>query len=503
MTQFGAKIVPFSEKNEFQNWSRKPLTNRKSDAIILLAHTPPSSRGLGRSPFKAKTGVRISVGVQKASSVWMRFFVLSAGLLDWVIIKSWQVSIAYSHAMIKIAIVCQPSDQLLPPYQTPAAEWSYQVAGRLTADTNVTIFGRKSPTQNASVIIEDSPFAKGKIRFQLIRTLPNAFWSMLRRAWSLFSAESRPLSASRLYYLLYSVQIAQAIRRDVYDLVHIHNLVQFVPIIRFFNPHAQIILHCHDARLTQLDTPQTQVQIEQCDRIFAVTDTVTKQIHERFPATKHYCQTQFHGVDIDQFRPIAPSDRPNDASALYIGGFAHQDGIEEVAQAFSQLGQLYQHLQFTLICPQPSPTTLFDQVQSQFPAELMQRLTFINGATASELAGQIQMATVVINTDAIYAFNIPIVQASASGVPIVAVNQPGTTAIVEDKRSGFLIDQGDAKALTTRISDLLLHANVRRQMGAAGRKRVAQLFSWKKVSRSVLYSYRTLFDVEPHIGATD
>jgi hypothetical protein len=29
-----------------------------------IPELPPSSRGLGRSPFKAKTGVRISVGAQ-------------------------------------------------------------------------------------------------------------------------------------------------------------------------------------------------------------------------------------------------------------------------------------------------------------------------------------------------------------------------------------------------------------------------------------------------------
>jgi hypothetical protein len=32
--------------------------------LLALVKTPPSSRGLGRSPFKAKTGVRISVGAQ-------------------------------------------------------------------------------------------------------------------------------------------------------------------------------------------------------------------------------------------------------------------------------------------------------------------------------------------------------------------------------------------------------------------------------------------------------
>ena len=34
----------------------------------IVSDMPPSSRGLGRSPFKAKTGVRISVGAQVIES---------------------------------------------------------------------------------------------------------------------------------------------------------------------------------------------------------------------------------------------------------------------------------------------------------------------------------------------------------------------------------------------------------------------------------------------------
>ena len=34
-------------------------------AVVKSRRSPPSSRGLGRSPFKAKTGVRISLGAHK------------------------------------------------------------------------------------------------------------------------------------------------------------------------------------------------------------------------------------------------------------------------------------------------------------------------------------------------------------------------------------------------------------------------------------------------------
>ncbi len=99
-------------------------------------------------------------------------------------------------------------------------------------------------------------------------------------------------------------------------------------------------------------------------------------------------------------------------------------------------------------------------------------------------------------------FNSSLMQAAACGIPTVAVQTRSTCHIVDDKRTGFLVEAGDADMLATRIYDLLRHANVRRQMGAAARKRMVRLFAWKKISRSVLYSYRSLLEVGSPTPAT-
>ncbi|MGB1249135.1 MAG: glycosyltransferase family 4 protein [Candidatus Promineifilaceae bacterium] len=403
---------------------------------------------------------------------------------------------------MKVAIVCQPSDQLLPPYQTPAAQWSYQVAGRLTLDADVTIFGRKSPTQTASIVIEDSPFAQGKLRFRFIHSLPAFVWTLLHTVWMLFSAETHPLAASRLYHLPYSLHIAREIRREAYDIVHIHNLAQFVSVIRFFNPQIQIVLHTHDATLTKHSRRRTQIHIDKCDRLFTANDVITKQIHKRFPQTKHYCQTQFHGVDVNLFRPIAPSERTNDTYIVYVGAAHADEAFATLVDAFSRLARLYVHAKFEILVRLPCTEQQFVRMKEGVSAEIRDRFNFVNGISSQDLAAHLQNATVVVSNSRQTAFNIPLAEAGACGIPCVAVQSHGSNIILEDKRSGFLVQAGDPVALATRISDLLLHANFRRQMGAAARKRVTQLFAWKKISRSVLHSYRAMLQVEQHNALT-
>ena len=98
---------------------------------------------------------------------------------------------------MNLAIICQPNDCLLPPHQSAVGEWSYQVAGRLTVDADVTIFGRKTTHQPASTIIEDSPFGRGKFRLRFILGLPAIVWAFIGWVWQLFSAETAKQIISR------------------------------------------------------------------------------------------------------------------------------------------------------------------------------------------------------------------------------------------------------------------------------------------------------------------
>ena len=56
--------------------------------MIEFCPLPPSSRGPGRSPFKAKTGVRISVGAHEKNQLFSWFFVLRARLAYFLTIPS-------------------------------------------------------------------------------------------------------------------------------------------------------------------------------------------------------------------------------------------------------------------------------------------------------------------------------------------------------------------------------------------------------------------------------
>ena len=65
----------------------------------------------------------------------------------------------------------------------------------------------------------------------------------------------------------------------------------------------------------------------------------------------------------------------------------------------------------------------------------------------------------------------------ALGKPAVATDDGGTRELVLEGQTGLLVPNGDRRALTRVITDLLADANLRAQLGRAGKLRIETEFS--------------------------
>ncbi|MDH4258411.1 MAG: glycosyltransferase, partial [Candidatus Aminicenantes bacterium] len=70
-----------------------------------------------------------------------------------------------------------------------------------------------------------------------------------------------------------------------------------------------------------------------------------------------------------------------------------------------------------------------------------------------------------------------IIEAMASGKPVIATDAGGNPEAVEDGKTGILVPPGEPDRLARAILELARDANKRKRMGEAGRKRAEQLFS--------------------------
>ena len=88
-----------------------------------------------------------------------------------------------------------------------------------------------------------------------------------------------------------------------------------------------------------------------------------------------------------------------------------------------------------------------------------------------------------------------LLEAAASGLPIVATDVPGCREIVDHNVNGLLVPPKDSRALTEALWYIASHPEEKRRMGEAGRRKVLQEFDERIVIRRTMDVYRELLTV--------
>lgn len=75
-------------------------------------------------------------------------------------------------------------------------------------------------------------------------------------------------------------------------------------------------------------------------------------------------------------------------------------------------------------------------------------------------------------------FGVAIIEASACEIPVVVSNVGGLPEVVEENKTGFIVESRNPKAAADAIEKLILDKGLRLAMGKAGRERVKELYNW-------------------------
>jgi glycosyltransferase involved in cell wall biosynthesis len=97
----------------------------------------------------------------------------------------------------------------------------------------------------------------------------------------------------------------------------------------------------------------------------------------------------------------------------------------------------------------------------------------------------------IVTLPSSYGEGVPtsLLEAAASGRPIVASDIPGCREVVVHGENGFLVPPGNAEALAEALAILVNEADLRRKMGNAGRQRVLERFSKDRINAATLVVY--------------
>ena len=107
-----------------------------------------------------------------------------------------------------------------------------------------------------------------------------------------------------------------------------------------------------------------------------------------------------------------------------------------------------------------------------------------------ELQGLYARAAVVACPSRREGFGVACLEAMSHGRPVVATDVGGLRDLVVDGETGLVIPPRRPEALRAALERLLADEQLRRRLGASGRERAREHFSWQAVTDATLAAYR-------------
>jgi glycosyltransferase involved in cell wall biosynthesis len=194
------------------------------------------------------------------------------------------------------------------------------------------------------------------------------------------------------------------------------------------------------------------------------------------------------GVDAEVFRPPAQARVPGRIVAM-ASADTPMKGVRTLLEAVAKL-RTDRDVELVLVC-RPVPGGPTERLVDELAIGDVVR--FAHGLSDTALAGLLGSAEVACVPSLYEGFSLPTVEAMACGTPLVVSRAGAIPEVVGP--DGWCADQvtpGDTEELAGALGRLLGAPERRRTMGAAGRARVLQRFSWASVARSTARCYAEL-----------
>jgi colanic acid/amylovoran biosynthesis glycosyltransferase len=216
------------------------------------------------------------------------------------------------------------------------------------------------------------------------------------------------------------------------------------------------------------------------------TDYAEKFLRERFPERAGRIHRIYNGLNLAEFgRATFSSDPP---SIVAIGRLIAKKGFADLIRACALLFERGRSFQCEIFGEGP----LEKQLRAQIEESGLKELVKLPGPKPQhELRARLAAASVFVLPSVPEADggmdNLPtvIMEAMATGLPVVSTTIGGIPEMVVDNQTGFLVQPGDAVALANAIERVTKDRSLAQKLGQAGYERAQKLFSIEKNVREL------------------
>ena len=227
------------------------------------------------------------------------------------------------------------------------------------------------------------------------------------------------------------------------------------------------------------------VGMRRLDRIITGSHVSAASVRREFKVPDEHVKVIHDGVDTDLFRPLDDVEKvPNEI--LFVGNSEDRNkGARYLMEAMRLLRDSDLHL--TFVDKPKGDLKLVPALVRRYG--LTTKVNFTGRVTSDQLVRLYNRAQILVSPSVYEGFGLPAAEAQACGTAVVSTTAGALPEVVGHDETGWLVPPGDAPALAEAIQRLMADAERRRQMGAAGRQRMVQRFTWRETARKTVELY--------------
>ena len=200
-----------------------------------------------------------------------------------------------------------------------------------------------------------------------------------------------------------------------------------------------------------------------------------------------------NGVDVEKFKLMDSKTvrqqfgLNNEPCVLFVGSLIPRKGLPFLVEAAKKIVKENADTKFLIVGEGPLKTRLTATLKS---ANFSGNFKFLGNLKEDALSAVYNCADIFVLPSIQEGQGIVLLEAQASGKPVVAFDVGGVNEAVRNGETGLLVKRGSSDELADALLRLLSDEPLREKMGANGRRFVSENFTWDICAKKMIKVYR-------------
>ncbi len=298
-------------------------------------------------------------------------------------------------------------------------------------------------------------------------------------------------------------KVRDLLRREAFDIIHLHEpmapilplcVLEFSKSVNIGTFHAS---YSHQ-RLYTLAHPIIKRWHKRLHGAIAVSPAARRYVNNAFPADYKIIP---NGIDVDHFANHLdpwPQFQDGKTNILFVGRLEKRKGLKYLLEAYSKLKWDLPDIRLIVVGPGQPDRDSFRILG----ARSLRDVEFMGKVSYDDLARYYATADIFCSpATGAESFGIVLLEAMASGKPVVASEIEGYQGILTHDQEGLLVPPKDPEALSDALAQLIKNPELARRLGASGRQTVEK-YRWSVVASQVADYYETCLRTTNGIAGT-